>query len=886
MDAARKLDPQSTTTTARSEALAPSDIELLKTNVLLKDIDDSLLQTVAGFFEKVHLDRGEPIVLENETSGSVYFIKSGSVEILKYLPAVKQVQRMTLLRAPAHFAEFSVLAHGTKTGSAFAFENCELLKIKGDHFLALLRQIPEVGARLCQHIANFLDNNLRRESIEIFDPRLIRPSREVAALLGPNIWKKFNILPLSLERNLLRVAMIDPFQPGFMEAVRATNPQLIVCSYLISMAEYENQHKKLTAIYNSNSFPEQPKKNVEMEPIADLGALLRRSPIFNCLADETLNAIIPHFKPRAVQLGEQIFTPQSPSNFLYIIQNGAVEVTKVLSNSSVLLSLQRLQSGDHFGEESMIMNKNACGYAIATRPGTIYSLSKEIFTQLLADPEFCREICAGMIKKLQNRTSRPVVKYFNGNATYPGLIPMGVMSDNRLIDLLETDEEVTVGFSNPDLENAYGVSGRYLIGKRIKLELLKETDFKRFLAIVQGPETAKRAEVRTAADSSAGLENLLAQGYNMRASDIHFEPSEHSMTVRYRIDGVLKEHNEKINATTAKEMTSRLKIMSGMDISNHFTPQDGQLKIAVGGENVIARASMIPTKLGEKIVLRLIRSKSSIIPYNMISPDRRLINILREVVNARQGLFMITGPTGSGKSTTLYSLLNELNRVDSNCVTLEDPVELNIPGVAQVEMNEKQGLTFAKALRSVLRQDPDVIMVGEVRDEESAEIVFKAAITGHLVLSTLHTNSSLDVTPRLRELGITPSTIATGLIGVLAQRLVRGVCRDCKDVRSVRPYETQYFKECLPGAPLPTTVVEGRGCARCNFTGFYDRIPVFEIWRKTPAVKNVLAKDGTYDELNKAARADGFVSLMEFGMKLAHAGLTTVDEVLRCISEA
>ena len=556
-----------------------------------------------------------------------------------------------------------------------------------------------------------------------------------------------------------------------------------------------------------------------------------------------------------------------------------------LSNSNVLLSLQRLASGEHFGEESMIMNRNAVGYAIATRPGTIYTLSKDIFVQLLADPEFCREICKGMVNKLQNRTSRPVVKYFNGTSTYPGLIPMGAMTDNKLIDLIEQDDEVTVGFSNPDLESAYGVAGRYLLGKRIKLELLKEADFKRHLTLVRGPETGKRAQLRPIADTNQALEELLAQGYNMRASDVHFEPTEHAMTVRYRIDGVLKEHNEKINITTAKEMISRLKVMSGMDISNHFTPQDGQLKIAVGGENMVARASMIPTKLGEKIVLRLIRSKSSIIPYNMIAPDRRLISILREVVNARQGLFMITGPTGSGKSTTLYSLLNELNRVDCNCVTLEDPVELNIPGVVQIEMNEKQGMTFAKALRSVLRQDPDVIMVGEVRDEESAEIVFKAAITGHLVLSTLHTNSSLDVTPRLRELGVTPSTIATGLIGVLAQRLVRGICRDCKDIRPVKPHESNYFRECVPGLPAPPSVAEGRGCARCNHTGFYDRIPVFEVWRKTTALKNVLGKDGGYDEMFKAARADGFVTLLEFGMKLAHSGLTTVDEVLRCISD-
>jgi len=900
MDSAHKIDHlNDTSKTQKSEALAPSDIEFLKTTILLKDIDESLIQTVSSFFQKVYLERDEPIVLENESSDHVYFIKSGTVEILKYLPTVKQVQRVALLRAPAHFAEFSVLLEGSKTGSAFAFENCELLKIKAEHFLALLHQIPEVGPRLVSHVATLLDNNLRRESIEVFNPRLIQPSRELGALLPIHTWRKFGILPLSLEQNLLRVAMLDPFQSGFVELLRASNPNLIVCVYLIHLQEYEAQTKKLTAIYNSQKFTS--RKNVELEPINTLAELLKRSSLFNSLPDETLNSLLPHFQPLILQAGEAAVSPESGADFLFVIQNGAIEFTKVLTNASVLLSMQKLGMGDHFGEENIVLGKSPCGYALATKPTTVYAISKQTVLPLLTHPEFCQELCKSMIEKLMNRSARPVLKYFNEQPTFPSMIPLGVMTDHKVIDLRERDNEVTVGFVNADIESAYLTAGRYLLGKRMRLELLKEQDFKKFLAQVQGPALAKtdtrKPPTQSAkpgvppspsesASSTLLLETLLANGFQSRASDIHFEPGEQAVTVRYRIDGVLKEHPEKITGNAAKEIISRLKIMSGMDISNHFTPQDGQLKINVNGEVVIARASSIPTKLGEKIVLRLIRSKSTIIPYNMISPDRRLINILRDVINTRQGLFLITGPTGSGKSTSLYSLLNELNRVESNCVTLEDPVELNIPGIAQVEMNEKQGLTFARALRSVLRQDPDVIMVGEVRDEESAEIVFKAAITGHLVLSTLHTNNSLDVTPRLRELGISPSTIATALIGVLAQRLVRAICRDCKDVRPIKVHELSLFREYFPGQPTPDMMTEGRGCERCNFTGFYDRLPVFEVWKKTSSIKAVLARDGAYDDLAKAARMDGFITMMEFGLKLTLAGLTTVDEVLRCVSES
>lgn len=879
MDGARKLDTQ------QALGLTPSDIDFLKTTVLLKDVDDSLIQTVSSFFEKLTLERGEPIALENEASDHVYFIKSGTVEILKYLPSVKQVQRLALLKAPAHFSEFSVLKKGSKTGSVFATESCELLKIKAEYFLALLRQIPDVSTRLCHHISGLLDANMRRESIELFNPRLIRPSRELATVLPPPSWKRFNLIPLSLERNLLRVAMLDPFQQGLIEALRAGNPQLIVCVYLIGAQELEIQSKKMVAMFAQQNHAETQKRGVEREPVKDLLQLLKQSSLFSCLDDQTLNSLMRHFKMQTLQMGAAIFGPESKSEFLYLLQNGHVELTKVLPASSVLQSLHRVESGEHFGEDTLILGKNPYAYAIATRPSTLYTLPKATLLPLLANSEFCREICKSMIEKLQFRSSKTVVKYFDvrSTPTFPKMIPVGVMTDHKVIDLVETNDEVTVGFVNADIESAYAVAGRYLLGKRIKLELLKEIDFKKFLAICQGPtSTENRVDAK---NPSLLLENLLAVGFNERASDIHFEPGETSLTVRYRIDGVLKEYPEKIPGNVAKELIGRLKVMSGMDISNHFTPQDGQLKITVSGESIIARASAMPTKLGEKMVLRLIRSKSSIIPYNMISPDRRLINILREVVNTRQGLFLITGPTGSGKSTTLYALLNELNRVDSNCVTLEDPVELNIPGIAQVEINEKTGLTFAKALRSVLRQDPDVIMVGEVRDEESAEIVFKAAITGHLVLSTLHTNSSLDVTPRLRELGIPPTTIATALIGVLAQRLVRSICQDCRDVRPIKIFEANLIREHLPDATIPDMLPEGRGCERCGGTGYFDRLPVFEVWKKTSAVKMVLSKDQGFEELGKAARADGFITLMEFGLKLTLAGLTTVDEVLRCISE-
>ena len=385
-------------------------------------------------------------------------------------------------------------------------------------------------------------------------------------------------------------------------------------------------------------------------------------------------------------------------------------------------------------------------------------------------------------------------------------------------------------------------------------------------------------------DPVQALSTILAEGSLNRSSDIHLEPNDDHMSIRYRVDGVLIERDETIPSEYAPEIINRIKVMAEMDISVSKAPQDGQLKMKIEDEDFLARVSTLPTKKGEKAVLRVIKSNSPVVPLNMLAPDRRTVNILKRIAGARQGLFLVTGPTGSGKSTTLYSLLHEINNVGVNIVTLEDPVEKEIPGLSQVQINKKAGLSFVSALKAFLRQDPDVIMVGEIRDEESARIVTEAAITGHLVLSTMHTNSSLDVANRLEELGVSPVTIAAAMLGTVSQRLLRANCKTCLIERVPNQFEIALFKEFLPQVEPPKLVKEGTGCPRCNNTGYLDRIPVFEIWRNTDKMTHTLAHMDRWENLKTVAKEDGFESLIEFALKMVLSGLTSMDEVKRCLS--
>lgn len=365
------------------------------------------------------------------------------------------------------------------------------------------------------------------------------------------------------------------------------------------------------------------------------------------------------------------------------------------------------------------------------------------------------------------------------------------------------------------------------------------------------------------------LERAVAAG----ASDVHVEPTRDRMVVRARVDGVLRQVME-IPAGAAAAVTSRLKIMAGLDIAVKRRPQDGRSALTVGGKRVGVRVSTLPSQGGEKVVLRLLDPDSVVRSLDGIGIERPLRQQLEAALAREHGLFLVTGPTGSGKSTTLYAALQSRDRATRNIITLEDPVEYRVEGVTQVQVQPRAGLTFASALRAVLRQDPDVIMVGEMRDRDTVEVGLAAALTGHLVLATLHTNDAASAVSRLVEMGAPRYMVAGGLAGVLAQRLVRRLCPEC---RTAVPITRGALHDL--GLPTPTHLPAAVGCARCDGSGYRGRVGIFELLTVNMAVRELILADAPVDHLREAAAAGGMTPLPMDAWRKVEAGLTTLDEV-------
>lgn len=377
------------------------------------------------------------------------------------------------------------------------------------------------------------------------------------------------------------------------------------------------------------------------------------------------------------------------------------------------------------------------------------------------------------------------------------------------------------------------------------------------------------------------VNQIIMEAIDDRATDIHFEPLEDALRIRYRIDGLLYE------ATVPPQILryqaaiiSRLKIMADMNIAERRLPQDGKIQIRKADKEYDLRVSTIPTPNGESIVMRILSRDSEYVTLEKVGFDPHNSTILRSMIHKPHGIVLVTGPTGSGKSTTLYAALNEINKPDSKIITLEDPIEYRIPGVMQIQINEAINLSFARCLRTLLRQDPDVIMVGETRDQETAEITIRTALTGHLVFSTLHTNDAVSAVTRLLDMGIEPFLISSSVEGLLAQRLVRRLCPDCK-----KPYkpESNLLRQVNVTGDDPASIelYRANGCEKCRYTGYAGRTAIYEVVQITEDFRRAVVDRVPANELKKIAIENGMRPLRHDGWLKCKAGMTTIEEVLR-----
>ncbi|MEA3465038.1 MAG: GspE/PulE family protein [Thermodesulfobacteriota bacterium] len=381
------------------------------------------------------------------------------------------------------------------------------------------------------------------------------------------------------------------------------------------------------------------------------------------------------------------------------------------------------------------------------------------------------------------------------------------------------------------------------------------------------------------------LQTLFEDAVQVGASDIHIEPDEHVLRIRQRIDGVLHEQVMK-EKRIAGALVSRLKLMSGLDISERRLPQDGRFNIRVKNKSIDIRLSTMPLQYGESIVMRLLDQSGGLLGLDVIGMPPVLLERFRRFIHQPHGIVLVTGPTGSGKTTTLYGALNELNSPEKKVITVEDPVEYRLPRINQVQVNVKVGLTFAGVLRTALRQDPDIVMVGEMRDQETVEIGLRAAMTGHLVLSTLHTNDSISTALRLIDMGAKGYVVATSLQAVLAQRLVRRVCESCSMDDTLDAQSQSWLYNYLGGNTLAPNFKRGQGCTQCNNTGYHGRIGIFELLQIDVDLADALRRNDSADFARLARKQEGFTSLTDCALEYARQGITTIEEVIRIAGQS
>ena len=380
--------------------------------------------------------------------------------------------------------------------------------------------------------------------------------------------------------------------------------------------------------------------------------------------------------------------------------------------------------------------------------------------------------------------------------------------------------------------------------------------------------------------------SILSTCSRLKASDIHAEPLEERMRIRYRIDGVLKEVYS-LPKAKAKAITSRLKVMSKLDIAEKRLPQDGRIRCRINDVISDFRVSTLPGKWGEKIVLRALQSDSSMLDLNKLISSKKELEMVRDMGNSPYGIFIVVGPTGSGKSTTLYSILNERNTPDVNISTVEDPVEYTLDGIHQVQVIREKGLDFARALRSLMRQDPDIILVGETRDKETAQTAMEAALTGHMVFTTLHANDTATAITRLNEMGIPPYLVGSSVVGVMAQRLIRRVCPKCSSTRAVDPEKDKLahdrnIRTLKQANSIDLANNESNNlCPVCNGTGYKGRLGLYEVMKVNENIRELIMKSSTADVIRESATENGVKSLLDYGLDLVKDGLTTIEEVER-----
>ncbi len=512
-----------------------------------------------------------------------------------------------------------------------------------------------------------------------------------------------------------------------------------------------------------------------------------------------------------------------------------------------------------------------------------------------------------VVEALASQWDLPVVPL----ASYPELpileerVSIRFIKESRVVPLLEDEAQLVLAMVDPS--DAYVLNAfRLVTGRNVVAQLAVPSELEAAFERLYGTGKTSMDQIVGEAqtrDDDVGNEDLqqlkelaseapiirlvsliISHALQARASDIHIEPFENRLIVRYRVDGVMHEVESPPRRFSAA-VISRIKIMASLDIAERRLPQDGRIKLRLQGKEIDLRVSTVPTMHGESVVMRILDKSGTTLDFATLGFDALALERFLQVLNQPHGIVLVTGPTGSGKTTTLYTALDKLNKPDIKILTVEDPVEYQMEGINQIQVKPQIGLTFANALRSIVRQDPDVIMIGEIRDLETAQIAVQSALTGHMVLSTLHTNDAASTINRLLDMGMDDYLLTSTVNGILAQRLVRTLCMHCREAHPALPEVVEEMQLTRYTAASPVVLYRPIGCEECGGTGYSGRVSIVELLVMTDTIRGMIMRHVTSGEVRQQAIADGMQTMYENGLSKAVAGVTTIEEVLRVTRE-
>jgi type IV pilus assembly protein PilB len=668
-------------------------------------------------------------------------------------------------------------------------------------------------------------------------------------------------------------------------------------------------------------------------------SFLSRLPLFADVSPETLERLEHRMRRREFAPRAVIVREGSSDGSAFLILSGRVAVHRKDPESGVDFMLAELGEGEMVGEMTLLTRKPRTATVTAVDATTCGIIEQSDFDQLLADhPAAARVMMAALAARLEAANRHAGVDFVNLSRVKVDprvirLLPQAIVNEHKILPLSFANNRLTLGMTNPSNVVAFDDVRRVIKGVLIEPAIVAEDDFKRFMsatypqlaaqedgapqrqppargsAAAAPPKPAAGAsvdllesdlirELQLAADTeeqtsetkqdlmSASEDapiiklanSILGLAIKQGASDIHIEPMEGDVTVRFRIDGVLQVV-QKLPKRVQLGLISRFKILSRLDIAEKRLPQDGRISVSMDAKPIDFRVSTVPGKWGEKVCMRILDRSNTTLGLDKLIDHAGVLKLVREMIEQPYGIIYVTGPTGSGKTTTLYSALAEINDPGMNISTAEDPIEYDLPGVTQIQANAAIGLTFASVLRAFLRQDPDVLLVGETRDRETAKTAVEAALTGHLVFTTLHTNSAAVAFTRLHEMDVEPFLVSSSTIGVIAQRLARRLCRQCKEPVVADAVVARFWD-----IPEGTTIFRARGCPECGGKGVRGRVGVYEVMKVTPRLRTLIGSAARSEDIHAAAVEDGMIDLKRYSAWLLTQGLTSVEEVTSVVS--